>query len=272
MAEAYIETFIRGKPFGQPRARARVVNGHADMYDAIKYPRDHATKPLQYMEWHLWKEKIKAHFRSQFPRRDPVDVAVRLDLDFHFPRDNEFLISPRSPKGKLWMKKKPDDDNLKKLVQDAMGKIWEIKPDEFVGIWTDDARICAGEVRKYYVAREPPTAPGVNIRVTLLEDDPQPDLFEDAQTTWRCGCLQWHPLDLARCPACLQWIDAEAAARGEAAEKLLKPPEIPQRPIRPLGRPQASAKPPLSPITSIVLPPRHPSPLTFPMASGTPST
>jgi len=76
----------------------------------------------------------------------PLDGPIRLDAIFRFPR-------PKSAhKDAVFMAHRPDEDNLKKALNDAI---------TYARIWTDDSRVCDGRVMKIY--GEPP---GVTVRIS----------------------------------------------------------------------------------------------------------
>jgi Holliday junction resolvase RusA-like endonuclease len=82
---------------------------------------------------------------------EPLDMPIRLDATFRFPR-------PKSVKAtEVFMAHRPDEDNLKKALMDAITN---------ARIWVDDSRVCDGRVMKVY--GEPP---GVTIRISPAGQD-----------------------------------------------------------------------------------------------------
>jgi len=76
----------------------------------------------------------------------PLDGPIRLDATFRFPR-------PKSVKPDVvFMCRRPDEDNLKKALLDAI---------TYARLWVDDSRVCDGRVSKIY--GEPP---GVTVRIS----------------------------------------------------------------------------------------------------------
>lgn len=89
---------------------------------------------------------------------EPLDMPIRLDATFRFPR-------PKSAKAtEVFMSHRPDEDNLKKALMDAITN---------ARIWVDDSRVCDGRVRKIY--GEPP---GVTVRISPAGPDGIPVIGE----------------------------------------------------------------------------------------------
>jgi len=92
-----------------------------------------------------WFGLIYAEALKHRPNQ-PLDGPIRLDAIFRFPR-------PKSArKDAVFMAHRPDEDNLKKALMDAI---------TYARIWTDDSRVCDGRVMKIY--GEPP---GVTVRIS----------------------------------------------------------------------------------------------------------
>jgi Holliday junction resolvase RusA-like endonuclease len=92
-----------------------------------------------------WFGLIYAEALKNRPNQ-PLDGPIRLDAIFRFPR-------PKSArKDAVFMAHRPDEDNLKKALMDAI---------TYARIWTDDSRVCDGRVMKIY--GEPP---GVTVRIS----------------------------------------------------------------------------------------------------------
>lgn len=75
----------------------------------------------------------------------PFDEPLRVDIDFYFARPkNHYGTGKNTNKLKLsapvWHTTKPDIDNLRKFVMDAMNKVF----------WRDDSIICEGHTKKLY--------------------------------------------------------------------------------------------------------------------------
>jgi len=75
----------------------------------------------------------------------PLDEPLRVDIDFFFPRPkghygtgkNSGVLKATAPTNHI---SRPDIDNLRKFVMDAMNKVF----------WRDDSIICEGHTRKIY--------------------------------------------------------------------------------------------------------------------------
>lgn len=133
---------VRGLPKAQPRVKAYKRGAHAGVYD-----------PGTAGEW---KGLVVAAARACRPDQ-PLEGPLRVDIDFLFPRPKA-LMRKRDPDGELWHTGKPDRDNLEKAVLDALGQD---------GWWRDDAQVCAGEPRKFYVGKS--GVPGARISIEELD-------------------------------------------------------------------------------------------------------
>ncbi|MDX2148060.1 MAG: RusA family crossover junction endodeoxyribonuclease [Planctomycetota bacterium] len=143
-------------PAGQPRLRARVVPGRGDAWNARKrkafahlYTPDTADG---------FKSAIVLAARAAGLPREPWAGAVRLTVDVFFARPQR-LLKRSSPAGVIRHTAKPDRDNLDKVVMDALTR---------AGLWHDDAQVCDGWVRKWYVALG--GEPGVVVVAERLPD------------------------------------------------------------------------------------------------------
>jgi Holliday junction resolvase RusA-like endonuclease len=127
--------------------------GNSQMYDDPKSKKD--------------KDAISMILRRQAP---PVllDCPLRVDLVFNMPRPqahygtgkNSLILKSWAPKRHT---KKPDIDNLRKLVMDALTGV----------IWRDDSIVCEGTTTKQYG-----DVPGTEIYIKVLkEPEPEKELF-----------------------------------------------------------------------------------------------
>jgi len=96
----------------------------------------------------------------QFAPEKLIDQAIRVDTTFYMPRPkNHYGTGRNSDKLKdsapQFHIKKPDIDNLSKLVMDALTGV----------IWTDDSIVCEGFIEKVYDRK-----PGVEIKIKLLHE------------------------------------------------------------------------------------------------------
>jgi crossover junction endodeoxyribonuclease RusA len=128
-----MEFFVRGIPYGQPRARAAAFAGHARVYNA-KGPHDDWKAAVRSECLKLWSFDGGA-----IPWMGPL----RVDLTFSFPRPKSHYRANGELKdtAPIWHTGKPDRDNADKLVLDALTSI---------GLWPDDKQVCDGRLRKFY--------------------------------------------------------------------------------------------------------------------------
>jgi Holliday junction resolvase RusA-like endonuclease len=90
------------------------------------------------------KEILASIVQDQAPK-EPLTGAISLDVTFYLPRPkghygsgaNALKLKGSAPE---WHTSKPDIDNLEKLVQDSLNKIF----------WKDDSQICLISCRKLY--------------------------------------------------------------------------------------------------------------------------
>lgn len=93
------------------------------------------------------KESFASILQREAPEK-PIDVPIRLDLDFYMARPknhyktgkNSDMLKENAPE---YHSGRPDMDNLIKFVQDALNGIY----------YRDDALICVLHARKYYSER-----------------------------------------------------------------------------------------------------------------------
>lgn len=136
-----IEFFVEGVPIPQPRVRARIVCGHAGVYDPGN------SKP--------WKRTIAATALFYKPAK-PITGPVKVDIDFYMPRPLSHYragrhadqLKPGAPKWHTSGGRKygGDRDNLEKAVLDTLTKL---------GFWKDDGQVCDGPVRKWWANGKP---------------------------------------------------------------------------------------------------------------------
>lgn len=162
-----VEFVVRGVPVGQPRARGRAMKRFssrqqrmvdvAHIYNPTKASAKDGGGLLPIT---VWKKRLTLAANPHMPR-DPWTGPVRLDLCAFFPRP-QYLMKPSSPAGPIRYAAKPDRDNMDKAVLDTLKN---------AGLFRDDAQVCAGEIEKWYVAKD--GAPGVRIIATHLVDEHQ---------------------------------------------------------------------------------------------------
>ncbi len=140
----FAEFPVYGEPKPQPRARACRRGSHAGVYDP-------GTSDG-------WKSQIAIAARAFLPPA-PIDGPVKLDVVFVFPRPGR-LLRKKDPDGRILHTAKPDRDNLDKAVMDALTAI---------GMWRDDALVCAGSPEKFYAARGEPS--GAHIQISVFKEE-----------------------------------------------------------------------------------------------------
>jgi Holliday junction resolvase RusA-like endonuclease len=150
-----IEFTVVGEPKGQPRPRA-FARKMGDKFVARVYDDGTAEK---------WKSDIAIAGRPHIPAA-PIEGPVRLDVDFVFPRP-KYLMRAKDPAGEIPHTAKPDRDNCEKALLDAL---------KTLGFFRDDSQVCAGEVTKWYAAKN--GRPGARIMITAGIDESRPDCTE----------------------------------------------------------------------------------------------
>lgn len=145
-----ITFFIEGDPKAQPRARRSKFGG-------VYNPNDNGVK--EWKQLITWKARAEGG-RMKIPR--PITGPIQLTLIFkilrpksHFRTGKNSHLIKDSHKCE-WHFQKPDDDNLKKAVQDALTAS---------GIWKDDCQVCFSIIAKHWVQKKP----GVEIQIKSLE-------------------------------------------------------------------------------------------------------
>lgn len=128
-------------PHGKGRPRLAVIGGHARAYT-----------PKDTERW----EAAFAAIAAEHAPRVALDEPVRVDVLAVMPRPKR-LQRRADPDGLVWCESKPDADNVRKAVLDAM-KAW----------WRDDALVAAGQTVKAFA--EKTGAPRVVVRVRTLRE------------------------------------------------------------------------------------------------------
>ena len=130
-----IEIIIPGNPKSQQRHRHFSTGKFHGTYDP-------SSKD---------KENFLLTVMNNKPEK-PLDIPLCVDIYFYFSRPkahyrtgkNSGLIKESAPKYHVT---KPDMDNLRKFVLDALNKVY----------WRDDSIICQGSTCKYYTEESPKT-------------------------------------------------------------------------------------------------------------------
>ncbi len=142
-----IELF--GNPIPQQRPRFARRGNFVSCYDA-------QSKIKEAYQWQI---------RSQF-REDPLAVPLSMDLVFFMPipKSESGIKKRQKANGLIAHTKKPDLDNLVKLILDCMNKI----------AFVDDSQIVEIRAKKIYSSK-----PGTLIRLIPLSDEKRNLLYEN---------------------------------------------------------------------------------------------
>lgn len=84
-----------------------------------------------------FREEICFQLGSSFEYPLYEDIPICVDLDFVFSRPK--VLKNKPPKGLTWYNKRPDIDNLQKIIYDSLSGI----------LWKDDKIIVDGRNRKF---------------------------------------------------------------------------------------------------------------------------
>lgn len=93
-----------------------------------------------------YENLIKQYFKVKYPRYEPLEgrVAVKISAYFDVPKSTSKKDKILIEEGKLSPTKKPDIDNIIKIVLDALNKM----------AFKDDNQITKLEVEKFYGKEE----------------------------------------------------------------------------------------------------------------------
>jgi len=136
-------------PRGKGRPRHTVINGSVRVYTP--------------KETRKWEQQVGVSGLSSRPD-EVIEGPVRVDILAVMPRPKR-LLRKKDPDGLIWCTSKPDSDNIRKSVLDAL-KTW----------WRDDSQVVDGRTMKVYAERT--GHPRVMVRVRTWN----PDTAEQAKT------------------------------------------------------------------------------------------
>ena len=140
------EFFVSGEPKAQPRVRLQ-KSGHAYTPDSAKG----------------FKERVHWEAKKHWPLNvaQTSSTPFRVDVDFFLKRPKR-LFRKADPYGPVYAPKKPDKDNLEKVVLDAL-----------VGanMFLDDAQVVSGLVQKFYHEKDGSRGPGALIRISRWKEE-----------------------------------------------------------------------------------------------------
>lgn len=133
--------FIEGTPKPQPRHRPRKGGG---MY----YPPGYTA----------WRDTLALGLRPFVPTK-PHEGPVLIGVDYHLPRPKRLMRKQDSWR-RIYHAKRPDVDNLNKVLFDVLVK---------VGLIVDDGQISVQRINKWYHAKN--GDPGAHISLSVLVDE-----------------------------------------------------------------------------------------------------
>jgi Holliday junction resolvase RusA-like endonuclease len=155
-----IEFTIEGVPVPKGRPRARIIGkGRA------------ARVQIYTPDETIAAERMLRITSMRHRPRKPLDGPLHVTTVFVVPSPAR-VAAERS---KVWPQVRPDDDNYRKLVLDALNEMF----------WHDDGQICGGESWKFYGSpprtyiriRPLTNADASDVRAMIGEPDPQEGLF-----------------------------------------------------------------------------------------------
>ena len=123
-----IKFTIPAVPVAQPRQRHSVVCGHVRNYTPSKHPVNAFKATVAWCARAAYSGPI-------------IDGPIGVYLNFVFPRTKN-MIWKTKPMPRVWIPKRPDDDNLEKSVWDALSGV----------AWRDDCLICRNLTEKCYAS------------------------------------------------------------------------------------------------------------------------
>lgn len=147
---------ISGEPFGKERPRATIVRGKARQDDWVN---EYTPKDTKAYEKRVKEEYARQVGSFSFPRGQALDLRVM--AYYEIPASASKKIKQYMLDGVLRPTKRPDWDNIGKVVADSLNKI----------AYHDDAQISDAQVRKFYSS---------NPRVEVII---QPVLIEGSKAT-----------------------------------------------------------------------------------------
>lgn len=165
---------IAGNPKAQGRHRARYIKpklgfkGKVVRAGFILFYDDPDSKKE--------KERISAFIKKAVDFK-PYECALQVDLVFCMKRPlahygtgkNRLTLKPSAPTRHI---KKPDIDNLRKLIMDALTGV----------LWKDDCIICQGEPIKRYSER-----PRTEIFIKILKEEQENLLWQKKENKELCS-------------------------------------------------------------------------------------
>lgn len=123
---------VPGEPKGKARARAIALLGaDGEPYVRLITPQDTRDE----------EARVRALFKKAHPGHKPFTgpVLLRFTAVFETPRSFPKALRDAAARGTLYAIKKPDKDNIEKLIVDSLNKV----------AFTDDAQVMGGGIKRY---------------------------------------------------------------------------------------------------------------------------
>lgn len=146
MSTARLELRVHCTPVGMPRPRARAMQTKGgDWVGQVYQPKrpGRSKKDQAFVRAAAFKGAVKDAVWQAGRPAEPWTGPIRLTIDAFFERP-KYLQKRSSPEGAIPHTSRPDRDNVDKAVMDAL---------KDVGLFVDDAQVCDGPVRKWWVAK-----------------------------------------------------------------------------------------------------------------------
>ncbi len=131
MAEHSFSFVVPGMPIAQPRPRSGVnkKTGKACVYRDDKHP------------VHIFRQAIRLAAQMTRPPGWSLDGPMRVDCVFVFPKTKK---TPKLVDGRTYKTTKPDNDNMRKAVLDAMEGV----------AFHNDAQVCIDPAWKWHAGAD----------------------------------------------------------------------------------------------------------------------
>lgn len=125
-----IEFFVPGEVKGLARPRASTFGGHARMYDPVQNRSEKA----------ILRQYLSDYWDGGLADPGPKGFKVQLVAGFATPKSMSKKKQKLALEYRMMPQKKPDADNIVKLVLDAYNLV----------LWKDDSSVTEVNVRKIY--------------------------------------------------------------------------------------------------------------------------
>lgn len=145
---AIVKFEIAGVPKGKQRPRAVRMGQHARMYT-----------PKQTVEYENLVRLAYATLAKNFRFADGAQLRVEITAYYDVPKSATKKVKSRMLSGELRPTKKPDFDNVAKIVCDSLNGV----------AYRDDAAIVSANVEKWYAEN-----PRVSVKIMEVQTGEQP--------------------------------------------------------------------------------------------------